>query len=128
MLLEINIIVLEQIIVNLNIRILIVNSYQKLTIDLKIISKNNIQICRVLKTNRKTIIDINTIIELSICLLQSLLDKNYLFESKLVNIYIYIVDFNIFSIYICNINLILITINRYINLNYLTKYKKQNCY
>ena len=90
--------------------------------------KNNIQVCRVLKASRKTIININTIIKLSICLLQSLLDKNYLFELKLINIYIYIVDFSVSSIYVCNISLVLITINRYVNLDYLTKYKKQSCY
>ncbi len=81
-----------------------------------------------MKTSQKTIIDINTIIELSICLLQSLSNKDYLFESKLVNTYIYIVNFNISFIYICNTSLMLITIDRYINLDYLTNYKKQNCY
>ncbi len=128
MLLKINIIILKQIIVNLNNKTLIVNNCQKLTIDFKIITKNNIQVYKVLKASQKTIININTIIELSICLLQSLLDRNYLFELKLVNTYTYIVNFNIFFIYVCNINLMLIIINRHINLNFLTKNKKQSCY
>ncbi len=128
MLFKINIIILKQIIVNINNRTLTINNCQKLTLNFKIITKNNIQVCRVLKVSRKTIVNINAIIKLSICLLQFLLDKNYLFELKFVNIYIYIVNFSIFSIYICIISLILITINRYINLDFLTKYKEQSCY
>jgi len=128
MFLKIDIIILEQIIVNLNNKTLTVNSCRKLTIDFKIIAKNNTRVRRILKINRKTIVNINTIIKLSICLLQSLLNKDYLFELKLIDIYIYIIDFSIFSIYVCNTSLMLIIINKYINLNYLTKYKKQNCY
>jgi len=68
-----------------------------LTIDFKVITKNNIQVCRILKASRKIIIDTNTIIELSIYLLQFSLDKNYLFKSKLIDILISIIWQNIKS-------------------------------
>ncbi len=128
MLFEINVMILKRIIVNLNARTLTINSCWKLTIDFKITSKNNIRVRRVLKASRKTIIDVNTIIELSICSLQFLLDKDYLFESKLVDAYAYIVDFNVSFIYVCNTSLVLMIIDRHVNLGYLTKYKKQSCY
>ncbi len=65
MLFKINIIILKQIIVNINNRTLTINNCQKLTINFKIITKNNIQVCRVLKVSRKTIVNINAIIKLS---------------------------------------------------------------
>ncbi len=68
-----------------------------MTIDFKVITKNNIQVCRILKASRKIIIDTNTIIELSIYLLQFSLDKNYLFKSKLIDILISIIWQNIKS-------------------------------
>ncbi len=51
MLFKINVIISKQIIVNLNNKMLTINNCRKLTIDFKIIAKNNIEVRRILKTS-----------------------------------------------------------------------------
>lgn len=124
MLLEINVLISKRIIVNLNDKTLIINNCRNLIIDFKITIKNNIRVRKILKTSKKTIIDVNIIIKVFIYLLQFLSNKNYLFESKLANAYNHIVDFDVYLIYVSNINSMSIIIDRYVNFDHLTKYEK----
>jgi len=128
MLLEINIIIFKRIIVNLNSKKLTINNCRELIVNLEVTTRDNTRVYKVLKTSKLIIINANIIIKIFICLLQFLINKDYLFDSILVNAYTYIVDFNIFLIYIYNTNLMSIIINKYINLDCLTKYKEQDYY
>ncbi len=128
MLLKINVIISKQMIVNLNNKKLTINNCRELTINLEITTRNNIWVRRVLKASKKIIIDVKTITRVFVYSSQSLLNKDYLFELKPVDIYTYIVDSSVFSIYIYNANSISITIDKYINFNCLTRYKKQDYY
>ncbi len=55
-------------------------------------------------------------------------NKNYLFESILLNVYFYVVNKEIFFVCVRNIRLVSFRISQYATLRRLLEFKKQNCY
>jgi len=129
LLLKINIINFERIIVDVNGRKLIIKSCWNLKTKLKLKSKNNIRIKRVVKIKRSLAIVVYFIFEILIIVQDEILsNKNYLFESILLDVYFYVANRKISFVYIRNNCFVLLRISQYTTLRHLLKFKKQNCY
>jgi len=129
LLLNINIIDLEYIIVNLNRQKLIIKNCCSLKTKLEIKLKNNIRIKQVVKIKRNLVIVAYFILEILIVVQDKiLLNKNYFFESILLDAYFYVTNKKISFIYTCNNCFISFYILRHAILKDLLKFKKQNCY
>ena len=78
-LLKMNIIIFKRIIIDINVKIFRINNYKNFIIDFNIIIKNNKRIRKILKIEKKIIIEINTIIKVFINFFKKLFNRDYLF-------------------------------------------------
>ena len=119
----------ERIIIDINLKQLIIKSCQSLIVELEIIVKNNIRVRRTLRIEKKFIVEINIIVKLSIDLRDdSILDKNNLFEFNFSITYAYIVDVFVWFVYVKNDFNTSLKIFRHAHMSQLVEFEKQNCY
>ena len=119
----------ERMIVDMNLKQLIIKSCQNLIVKFEIVVKNNIRVQRTLRVKKKLVIEINIIVKLSIDLRDdSILDKNYLFELNFSNTYAYIVDVFVWFVYVKNDLNTSLKIFRHVHMNQFVEFEKQNCY
>ena len=103
LLLSMNVMSFERMIIDMNLKQLIIKSCQSLIVKLEIIVKNNIRVRRTLRVEKKFVIEVNIIVKLSIDLRDdSILDKDYLFEFNFSNTYAHIVDVFVWFVYVKN--------------------------
>ena len=127
--LKINIIDLEHIIVNANRRKLIIESCWNLETKLKIKSKNDIQIKQIIKIEKSLVIVAYFILEILIVVQDKILsNRNYLFESILLDAYFYVANKEMSFICVRNNCLVPLRISQYATLEYLLEFKKQSYY
>ena len=129
MLLSINILNLERINIDVNEEKLLIKSYNDLITNIKIKIKNNINVRRTIRNQKRITIFFNLItrifIELRISTL--LLNKNYLFEFNYTRIYAHIINVEVLFIYIKNDIDIFKIVSRHFNLNIIIKYNVDLC-
>jgi len=126
---NINIISFKRIIVNINKRKLIIKSYCNLETKLKIKLKNNIRIKQIVKIEKSLVIVAYFVFEVSIIVRDEILsNKNYLFESILLNAYSYIANKKMSFVCVRNIRFMFFRISQHATLRRLLKFKKQNYY
>ncbi len=124
-----NIIDFERIIVNANKRKLIIKSCWNLKTKLKIKSKNDIWIKRIVKIEKSLIIVAHFVFEISIIIRDEILsNRNYLFESILFDAYFYVANKEMLFVYVRNDRFISLRISQHATLERLLKFKKQNYY
>ncbi len=129
LLLKINIIDFKRIIVNANKRKLIIKSCRNLKTKLKIKSKNDIRMKRVVKIERNFIIIVHFIFEILIVVRDKILfNKDYFFESILFHAYFYVANREMSFVYVCNDRFVSLRISQHAMLKRLLKFKKQDCY
>jgi len=129
LLLDINIIGFERIVVDVNRQKLIIKSCRNLKTKLKIKSKNDIRVKRIVKIEKNLVIVVYSVLEISVVVRSKILsNRNYFFESILFDAYFYIADKRIFFVYICNDRSISLYISQYAILKRLLEFEKQNCY
>jgi len=128
-LLEINIIDFKRIIVDANKRKLIIKSCRNLKAKLKIKSKNDIRIKRVVKIEKSLVIVAHFVFEILVIVQDEILpNRNYLFESILFDAYFYVVNREMSFVYVCNDRLVSLRISQHATLERLLEFKKQDCY
>ncbi len=98
-------------------------------IKLKVKSKNDIRIKRVVKIERNLVIIVYFIFEVLIVVQGEILsNKDYLFESILLDAYSYVANKEMFFVYVRNDRLVSLRISQHATLKRLLKFKKQNYY
>ena len=128
-LLSMNVMNFERMIIDMNLKQLIIKSCQSLVVKFEITVKNNIRVRRTLRAERKLVVEINIIVKLLIDLHDdSILDKDYLFEFSFSNTYAHIVDVFIWFVYVKNDLNTSLEILRHAHMNQLVEFEKQNCY
>ncbi len=129
LLLKINIIDFKLIIVNANKRKLIIKSCRNLKTKLKIKSKNDIRMKRVVEIERSFIIIVHFIFEILIVVRDKILfNKDYFFESILFHAYFYVANREMSFVYVCNNRFVSLRISQHAMLERLLEFKKQDCY
>ena len=129
LLLSMNVMSFERMIVDMNLKQLIIKNCQSLIVKLEIIVKNNIRVRRTLRVEKKFIVEINIIAKLSIDLRDdSILDKDYLFELNFSNTYAHIVDVFVWFVYVKNDLNTSLEISRYAHMSQLVEFEKQDYY
>ena len=124
MFLKTNILDLKRININVNKKKLLIRSYNDLIINIQIKVKNNVNVRRTIRNQKRIAIFFKSIIKIFIELYIStlLLNKDYLFEFNYTKVYAHIINVEIFFIYIKNdINIVKIVF-RYFNLNIIIEY------
>jgi len=126
---NINIIDFERIIVDVNRQKLIVKSCRNLKIELKIKSKNDIRIKRIVKIKKSLVIVVYFVFEILVVVRDKILsNKNYFFKSILFDAYFYIANRKTFFVYIRNNCSIFFRISQYAILECLLEFENQNYY
>ena len=129
MLLNVNILDFERMNIDVDEEKLLIKSCNNLIINIKIKIKNNVNIRRTIRNQkRKTIFFKSTIkifIELSILIFLS--NKNYLFEFNYTRVYVYIINVDVFFICLKNDIDIFKIVSRHFNLNIIIKYNVDLC-
>ena len=120
----------KRILINVKEEKLLIRSCDNLIADIKMKAKDNIEVCRYMRNQKKIILLSNTMTRLSIKLRTStpLSDEDYLFKSSYLEVYAYIVDVNISFIYVKNNTNSAIIISRYIGLETLIEYNAEYYY
>ena len=137
---EMNILEAKQIIINLINKIMIIFICKNLIIFIKIVSKPNARIWRVMHFKNQTVIFFKSITQVFIYMKNKSLsnDRNYFFEfdqkqltislKKLNDFYIHICHDNVTEIHVKNDKNMTIKISRRVRLNTLTEYETKDCY
>ena len=124
MLLNINILNLERININIDEEKLLIKSCNDLITNIKIKIKNNVNVRRTIRNQKRMTIFLNSItrifIELRIS--TSLSNKDYLFEFNYTKVYVHIINAEVFFICIKNDINIFKIVSRHFNLNIIIKY------
>jgi len=124
-----NIIDLERIIVDANRRKLIIKNCRNLKTKLKIKSKNDIRIKRIVKIEKSLVIVAHSIFEILIIVRgETLSNRNYLFKLILFGVYFYVANKKMSFIYVHNDRFVSLRISQHATLKHLLKFKKQDCY
>ena len=137
-LLDIDILNAKQINIDLINKVMIISTCQNLVVIIKIVSKSNVRIKRIVHVKKIIIFD-KTIIKMSIYLKKKLFDdRDYFFESNQTELTVVLKKIEGFYIHICNCNVdfvqikndkfISIVVFRRVRLRTFTKYEKKNCY
>ena len=129
MFLNINILNSKHININVDEKKLLIKSYNNLITNIQIKIKNNVNVRRIIRNQKKIVISFKSIIRIFIDLRIStfLLNKNYLFEFNHAKTYAHIINVDVFFIYIKNDIDIIKIISRYFNLNMIIKYNIDFC-
>ena len=129
MLLNTNILNLERININVDEEKLLIKSYNDLITNIKIKVKNNVNVRRTIRNQKRITISLNLITRIFIELRIStpLLNKNYLFKFNYTKAYAHIINVKIFFIYIKNDINIFKIVSRHFNLNIIIKYNVDSC-
>ena len=129
MLLNTNILDLERMSIDVDEKKLLIKSYNDLITNIKIKAKNNVDVRRTIRNQKRITISFNLItkifIELRIS--TSLSNKNYLFEFNYMRIYAHIMNVEVFFICIKNDIDIFKIVPRHFNLNIIIKYNVDLC-
>ena len=129
MLLNINILSLKRISINVDEEKLLIKNYNDLITNIKIKVKNNINVRRTIRNQKRITIPLNSMMRIFIELriLTSLLNKNYLFEFNYTKAYAHIINVEVFFICIKNDIDIFKIVSRHFNLNIIVKYNVDLC-
>ena len=124
MLLSINILSFERININVDEKKLLIRSYNDLIINIKIKIKDNINVRRIIRNQKRMMIFLNlmTRIFIELRISASLSDKDYLFEFNYTRVYAHIINAEVFFIYIKNDVDTFKIVSRHFNLNIIVKY------
>ena len=129
MLLNINILDSERMSIDVDEKKLLIKNCNDLITNIKIKAKNNIDVRRTIRNQKKMTISLNSMmrvfIELRIS--TSLSNKDYLFEFNYTKVYAHIVNVEILFIYIKNDIDIFKIIFRHFNLNIIVEYNVNLC-
>ena len=124
MLLNTNILDFERININVDKEKLLIRSYNDLIMNIKIKVKDNVNMRRTIRNQKRITIFFNSImrifVELRISTLLS--NKDYLFEFNYTKVYVHIVNVEVFFICIRNDVNIFKVVPRHFNLNIIIKY------
>ena len=98
-------------------------------IKVQITVKNNIQVQRIVWTEKKMIISSNSVLKISVSVCdKQLSDRNYIFKSTREEVYTYVVDSTVSFVCVQNCNSISIWIDDCICVEILTEYEEKKCY
>ena len=116
--------------IDINDQKLFIKNCDNLIVDINIKIKNNIDVYRAIRNQKKIIILSNSFFKIFVKMRISLLllNKNYFFKFNLIKIYVYIVDVHISFVYIKNNIKSKKIIFRYFNLNIVVKYNVDSYY
>jgi len=127
---KINIFDFKHITINIFERKLYFEFCEKITISCEIKTRNNIKIRRIVRTTKKKIILVITTNLIFVILKKkkNLLEKDFLFESTISEIYIYFVNFKFEFINIQNNKNVSLKLSNRCRVNRIVKYKNKKCY
>ena len=130
LLIEINIIDSEQININISFQKTIIEECQGLLTIINIISQKNNQICWIIQISAQTIIFIQFIHLLTVKTEKHSFfnDWDLIFNLFYQEVSNYIINANLFFIYVWNDLTISVTLSHYMKLKIIIKYKKEDCY
>ena len=108
---------------------LLIKSCNDLIMNIKVKVKNNVNVRRTIRNQKRITISLNlmTRIFIELRISTSLSNKNYLFEFNYIKIYAHIINVEIFFIYIKNDIDIFKIVSRHFNLNIIVKYNVNLC-
>ena len=130
MLIRVNILSLERILINVGEEKLLIRSCNNLIADIKMKAKDNVEVRRYVRNQKKMVLLLNTMTRLSVELRTStpLSNRDYLFKLSYLEAYAYIVNANIPFIYVKNNTNSAIIISRYTGLETLVEYNAEYYY
>ena len=129
MLLNTNILDFKRMSINVDEEKLLIKSYNDLITNIKIKVKNNINVRRIIRNQKRITIFFNLMMKIFIELRISafLLNKDYLFEFNYTKIYAHIMNAEVFFIYIKNDIDIFKIVSRHFNLSIIVEYNVDLC-
>ena len=115
--------------INVDEKKLLIKSYNDLITNIKIKIKNNVDVRRTIRNQKRITIFFNLMIKISVELRIStpLSNKDYLFEFNYTKVYVHIMNVEVFFIYIKNDIDIFKIVSRHFNLNIIVKYNVDLC-
>ncbi len=135
-LMSMNILRLEEIILDISRRRLILSLCENLKMSIRVISKSKFRINRLILVERQISISAKSVISISIRMKDSLSDRDYLFQSvtrdlnldSIEEVMTHMMNVNLAAVQICNFTNKSVIISRKARLNRLIEYEEHECY